>query len=234
MPTVFESWTVCPHKPIEKLEENLWLVHGTMPKSSVRRVMTVSKRSDGGLLIHNAVALDAAEMAELEQFGTPAYLVVPNGYHRMDVKIFKDRYPQAAVVCPRGARKRVAQVVPPEQTYDTLPNDAHVSLQHLQGVKEAEGVVCVKSPSGVLSLIFNDAVCNMPHHTGVNGFMMHPTGEPSVPRVMRWLVVKDKAAFAGHLRQLAAMPGLERLIFGHGAPVNADAAATLRRAADRL
>lgn len=233
MPNAFESWTVCPHKPIEKLEENLWLVHGGLPKSKTHRIMTVVRRRDGGLIIHNAVALDDAEMVELERFGTPAFLVVPSGYHRMDAKIFKDRYPKAVVVCPRGARKRVSQVVPPEVTYDALPEDPDVTLQHLHGVKEAEGVVQVGSAGGV-SLIFNDALCNMPLAKGLQGFIMGPTGRPSVPRIMRWLAVKDKAALAGQLRELAGTRGLKRLIFGHGQAVAQDAAEILRRAADGL
>ena len=50
-------------------------------------------------------------MKEIEAFGTPSVLVVPNGFHRLDAKVFKDRYPAMRVYCPAGDRKKVEQVV---------------------------------------------------------------------------------------------------------------------------
>jgi len=84
------QWTVLKHKPIDKLEANLWHVSGLM-KGGHERKMTVAKRSDGDLLIFNGIALDDAKMAELEAFGKPKYLVIPNAFHRQDALIYKMR-----------------------------------------------------------------------------------------------------------------------------------------------
>src|SRR5512142_3393143 len=107
MPKAFENWEVHPHRPLEKLEENLWRVEGDLPGNNGTRVMTIVKLKDGRLLIHNAIALEEEQMKEIEAFGEPALLVVPNGYHRLDAKVFKKRYPKMKVIAPEGAKKKV-------------------------------------------------------------------------------------------------------------------------------
>jgi hypothetical protein len=87
MAKAFETWTVLKHGPLEKLSDNLWRVEGTMPDPNIHRVMTIARMKDGRLFIHNAIALEEACMAEIESFGTPAVIVVPNGFHRQDAKI---------------------------------------------------------------------------------------------------------------------------------------------------
>ena len=214
MPKAYETWTVLPHRPIEKLEPNLWRVEGDLPGGNGTRVMTLVKLQSGGVLIHNAIALEEAQMKEIEAFGKPEILIVPNGFHRLDAKVFKQRYPNLRVLAPAGARKKVAQVVPVDGTYDDYKDD-QVQLFHLDGAKQHEGVVQVKSPAGT-TLVFNDVINNLPKLGGVMGFMLAPTGRPAVPRIFRWFFVKDKPKFTAAIEQLAATPGLKRVIVSHG------------------
>jgi hypothetical protein len=93
------QWTVLPHGGIERLSARLWRLQGTLPTMSMARVMTIARRSDGGLVVHNAIAVEDAVMAEIEAWGPIAAIVVPNGYHRLDAKVFHDRYPAARRSC---------------------------------------------------------------------------------------------------------------------------------------
>jgi hypothetical protein len=87
---------------------------------------------------------------------------------------------------------------------------------HLDGAKQHEGVVEVKSEGGT-SLIVNDVINNLPKLGGVMGFMLAPTGAgPAVPRIFRWFFVKDKTKFKSGVEQLAATPQLKRVIVSHG------------------
>ncbi len=233
MPKAFDTWQVFPHRPLEKLESNLWRVEGDLPNGNGNRVMTIAKMSDGGLMIHNGIALEEEQMREIEGFGTPALLVVPNGFHRLDAKVFKDRYPSLRVVCPAGARKKVEQVVKVDATYDDAPADDTVRLIHLDGTKRSEGVLEVKS-NGKTTVVFNDAVNNLPKMGGVFGFLLAPTGIPSVPRLARWMMIKEKAAFREHLEKLAATPNLARLIVSHGRVMTEKPGETLRTVASAL
>lgn len=238
MPKANDTWKVLEHAPVERLAENLLRVEAALPGMPIRRVMTVARRSDGGTIIHNAVPLDDESMKTVEALGEPAYLVVPNGYHRLDAKVFKDRYPKMRVVAPRGSRKKVEEVVPVDLTIDEVPRDETVNVERLDGVGDAEGIMVIASKDGA-TLVFNDMLFNMPDVSGVQGFVLkhltQSTGGPRVSRVARWFVMKDKEAFRGELLRLAKTPRLRRIIVSHHETIQGDdVAGTLERVAATL
>lgn len=231
------SWNVLPHGRLTALEGGLWRVEGNLDNMPLKRVMTIARRSDGILVVHNAIALEDATMKELEAHGPVGFVVVPNGYHRLDAPLFKKRYPSAKFVCPAGARKKVEEVVTVDLTYEEFPHDDAVELRTLKGVKESEGVMIVRSGVST-TLVFNDALFNMPHVPGVQGFVLRHLTQSSgglrVSRLFRTLSMKDKAAFAGDLSALAATPNLRRIIVSHHQTLEDEPGAALARVASTL
>jgi hypothetical protein len=202
-----------------------------MPKMPLWRVMAVARMNDGRLVIHNGIALDDPSMKAIEALGDPAFLLVPNGYHRLDARIYKDRYPNLKVVAPRGSRAKVEEVLPVDLTYEQFPGDESVRLETLDGTGEQEGVVLVSSGQKT-SLIFNDAVFNMPHQPGVEGLvlkMIGSSGGPKVTRIAHLFLVKNKKSFRAHLERLADLPGLTRILVSHHETIVDDPGGTLRR-----
>ncbi len=235
----FEHWKVLPHGPLESLADNLRWAWGSLPKMSLRRNMTVVRLSDGRLVIHNAIALGDSEMRALEEWGTPAFLVVPNGAHRLDAKVFLDRYPSLRVVTPRGSKARVEEVVRVDATYDDVDvGDESVRFETLSGVAEAEGAMIVRSSDGV-TVVLNDAVFNMDRKRDPLGFffttLLGSAPGPRVSRLSKLVFIKDKKALRQDLERFAALPDLTRLIVAHEKVAHGpDAAAALRRAATYL
>jgi hypothetical protein len=232
MAKCFTTWTVLPHEPLEKHTENLWSVSGNMPSGNQRR-MSIARRADRKLVIHNPIALEEAAMRELEAFGKPAFLVVPNGFHRQDSFIYKQRYPEMVVLCPQSARKKIAEVVEVAGHLDELPQDENVELFHLRGLSQREGALRVRS-SGTSALVFNDALLNVPVRGGLKGFFMAPAGTLAVPRFTRWLLMKSGAQLKEHLDELAKAGEVTHVVPGHGEVVQAAAAQALSQAAARL
>lgn len=236
-PKVHTQWTVLPHKPIERLSERLWRVEGALADMPLQRVMTIARRSDGGMVVHNAIAVDDAARAELEALGPIAAIVVPSGYHRLDAGVFRDRYPGARVICPRGARAKVEQVVPVTGGYEDEPADPAVALETLDGTAATEGAMIVRDGHGA-SLVLNDIVFNMPHRRGVTGFVLRwitaSTGGPRVSRIARWFLIKDRPALRSHLERLASMPDLRRIVVSHHEVIDRDPARVLRDVAATL
>jgi hypothetical protein len=232
MAKCFTTWTVLAHDPIEKHAENLWSVSGYMPGGNQRR-MTIARRADGGLVIHNPIALGDAEMTEVEAFGKPAFLIVPNAFHRQDSIIYKQRYPELSVLCPQTARKKVSEIVDVAGHLDEMPKDANVEVFHLRGMKEREGAIRVRSKEGN-GLVFNDTLLNLEPGSGFTGFFMAPTGTLSVPRFARLMLMKKGAELKEHLQELASSAGLTQLVPGHGKVIASDAATALQAAAARL
>jgi len=236
MPKPFETWTVYPHGPIEKVSENLWRVAGPFPGAPFPRTMLVVRLADGRLVIHNGIALDDGEMKELEAWGTPAFLVVPSGAHRMDAKIFKKRYPEIRVVGPVGAKKKIEEVVKVDATEVDF-GDANVRYELVAGTGEREGVLAVRSNGGT-TLVFTDALMNMQRLSGFGGFVMGLIGftgpKPKVSGPARLAIVKDKKALRADLEKRAATANLVRIEVGHGNAITSEPAAALRDAAAGL
>jgi hypothetical protein len=231
-----KEWATLEHGPLIQLQENLWHVEGTLPHMSIGRRMCIAKLTDGRLVLHSPVALEEEAMAALDALGPVGYILVPSGFHRMDGPRFKERYPEATLLCPRGALARVKKVVSVDGTYDDFPSDDSVRLRHLEGMKAAEGVLVV-SAGAETTLVFNDAFFNLAHGKGMGGFMMRvmgSSGGPKVTRIMRLLAIKDKKAVAADLASLAETRNLVRLIPGHGDPVLEQAPQVLRQVAANL
>jgi hypothetical protein len=229
-------WTVTPHDPIEKLEDNLWAVDASLPRGKIRRRMSIARLGDGRLVFHNGIPLEEPAMQEVEAFGTPAFLVVPNGYHRLDVHAWKQRYPGLAVLCPAESRARVAAAVEVAGDLSLLPADPALGVETLGGLRNGEVALAAASGERV-SLIFGDAVMNNPNFGGPEGWLwrlLGSTGGPRVTGLARLVMVKDKQALRRDLERLAELPGLVRIVPSHGAILDRDPAGTLRAVAAGL
>ena len=228
-------WTVASHEPLAPLGDGLWQVAADLAVLPIGRRMVIARRASGALVVHNAVACDDATMAAIDALGPVTTLLVPSGHHRMDAHAFATRYPDARVLTPAGSTTRVQELVKVDGGVDALAPDDELRWEPLDGVP-AEAVL-IHRRAGAATLIFNDAFMNLPASLpGLKGWVVKligSTGGPKVTRTARWFIVKDKPAYAAHLRRLAATPGLARVIPAHGAIVDgADASrAALERAA---
>ena len=218
MPVGHTEWKVLAHEPVQKLSENLWRVEGTLDRTSFRRVMTLGRRADGAVVIHNGIALEAELMAEIEAWGEPKYLVVPNRYHRLDAAVFVARYPSIRVFAPRAATAAVKKATPEVCGYEEYPTDASVEMSYIPGLGEAEGAMIVHSSDGT-TLVLNDIVFNMPHQPGLIGWMMRyitrSTGEPRISKISRLLLAKQPQQLKQWLLEQADRSDLCRIIVSH-------------------
>jgi len=230
-------WTVAPHRALELLAEGLWHLESEMLGPPFTRRMVVVRLGSGELVVHSAIACDEATMAQIDSLGPVAYLIVPSGYHRMDAPSYGARYLKAKVLAMPAAAPRVREVVRVDGGPELLPADRSLRWEPLAGVP-TEGALIHTDPRGEVSVALNDAFMNLPDRPpGWRGLVVRAIGSaggPKVTPIARWFMVKDRAAYAGHLRRLAALPGIVRVIPSHGDIVDAGAAAALERAAAQL
>lgn len=212
------EWKVLEHGPIERLAENLWWVQGTLPGMSLKRSMVIVRLNDGRLVIHNGIALELSAMNEIEGWGRPAVLIVPNGGHRLDAPAYKARYPALTVLCPKGSRARVEEVVRVDGTYEDFPADESVRFETLHGVADAEGAMIVRSADGE-TVVLNDAMFNMDRKRDPLGLffttLLGSAPGPRVSRLAKLLFIKDKQALRQDFGRFAELPNLTRLIVAH-------------------
>jgi hypothetical protein len=238
MPKPFTQWTVLPHGKLSRLDDNLLSVTGDlhMPVGDFPRRMTVVRLESGQLVIYSAIALDEAEMRALEDFGEPAFLIVPNDIHRMDAKIWKDRYPGLTVIAPAGVRKKVEAVVPVDRTTVDFA-DPRVQFLTVPGTEDHEAALVVKTWSGT-TLVVNDLIWNLQDRPGFGGWVFRVMGftgsEPRIPAVVELHQIRDKHALRTQLEAWARIGDLNRIIVSHGAIVTRDPSGVLVHLAQEL
>jgi len=224
------------HGPIEQIDTNLWRCEGALPRGPLKRVMTIAKM-DGGLVLHSAIALDDAELESLEKIGPIRIIVVPNAYHRLDANQYAERYPNAKIFAPRGARAAVEKIVKVSGTLDEFPNGDSVSFTALGGVGDRECAMLVRSETRT-SLVFNDILFNAPHANGFGGFILkhiaRSSGGPRITPIAKMFLVKDKSELRKSLEKLAETPDLSRIIVSHSEMITTDPARVLKDVASLL
>jgi hypothetical protein len=230
-------WTVLPHQPIEKLQENLWTVEASLPQGPLKRRMGIARLASGQLVFLNAVALDEPSMKQIEAWGEPAFAIAPNAYHRIDLGAYKVRYPRLRVLAAPAARNRVGQIAAVDGWLELLPKDAGVVIEDVAGTKMGD-VACTARAAARASLCFpGDVLMNVAPVRGFPGLLLHILGfigALRVPRLIRWIGVKDRAALKAHLLRLADTPGLQHVFTCHGPVVSVDPSGALRKAAQTL
>jgi hypothetical protein len=213
---------ILPHKPIQKLSENLWRVQGDLPHFGMQRVMTIAKRAAGDLVIHSAIQMNEASMREMEAFGEPTYLLIPHSRHRLDAPKFKRRYPKLIVLATKAVVDKAREVVHVDGTYEDFPSDAPevngVRLEMLRGMGDSEGVMIVRSQDGV-TIVLNEVVFDltMPHSRVLQALLkLGGLGPgPHVTPILKLELVRDRQALKADLHRLAKIPDVVRLIVSH-------------------
>jgi hypothetical protein len=239
MPKFHTEWTVFPHGPVERIDDGILSVEGQirMPLGRFPRRMTIVALSAGRTAVFSPVALHEPAMREIERLGTPRFLIVPNGFHRLDSRIWKQRYADMRVICPPGAKGRVEEAVEVDATSDIL-EDPDVDFIIADGTREMEGALFVRRPQGT-TLVINDLISNVRHPKGIGANIMarlfgFGVKHPQVAREVKWLLVRDRPALAKQLRGWADDPDLKRLIVSHGDVIDERSADTLRAVASTL
>ena len=238
MPMTLEKWEVSPHEALVEVDDGILTVAGeiVMPLGNFPRRMTVVRLSGNRTAIYSAIALDEPEMARIEAMGRPAFLIVPGDHHRLDAKIWKDRYPDAQVIAPPGAAAAAEEAVPVDAVSDVL-DDRQVRLVIVPGIGGHEAALEVRRASG-LTLVVNDIIAHVAHPHGIGANIMarlfgFGVSAPQIPRpVKRGL--DDKPALARQFAAWAADPSLQRIIVSHGDVIEGGASDALRALADAL
>ena len=233
-----QQWKVLPHGKLTEVDQGVLTVTGQiqMPLMELERRMTVVRLPDGRLIIFSAIALDDDEMRTLDDYGRPAFLVVPSDKHRLDARIWKDRYPAMQVVAAQGAREAVGKVV----SVDTVAprfDDPNVEFVTVAGTRGREGALLVRTSSRT-TLVLNDVIGNIRGASGVGGWLLGLVGfagdKPQIPRVVKKVMIEDANALRAQLLQWAEIESLKRILVSHGSPIEENPRQTLRDLASSL
>lgn len=233
---------VLPHSSIRSLAPNLWQITGILSSLIAPREMVVYRLPDSTLLIHSAIALADREMQQLEALGTPNILIVPNRIHRLDARVYKQRYPNLKIVAPAAAKPYVEEVVPVDAIAEDLLPDYGIICHQPEGIRPQELVYEIPLPNGK-ALLFTDILFNL-----TEAYL--DTYVPCSKFTLRWLgaigyfgitplgrrfFMTDRIIYRHWLEKLAdEVTPLQVISVAHGEPITVNCDRQLRQAAARL
>jgi hypothetical protein len=234
MTAPFKEWTVLPHGKLTRVSDRIVTVVGDlkMPLLELPRRMTAVRLSSGELAIFSAIALQEPDMAELDAFGRPAFLIVPSLRHRLDAPGYSQRYPGITVVAPHAGAEKIAEVV---RVTTSTPNFGDPSVRYIEIA--GDSALEVDSEDG-LTIIVNDLIGDIHGESGLGGWLLRVMGfagdDPQVPGPVKLTLGKHKREVAQQFRRWAERGDLRRIIVSHGDTIESDPRGVLRTLAASL
>lgn len=234
-----DRWTVQPHGELVEVGEGILTVEGSilMPLGHFPRRMNVLTLQSGGSAVWSAIPLRDAEMARIEALGPVRFLIVPNHAHRLDLKPWHIRYPEARIIAPPSARDKVTEAAPVDATDDII-RDPAITFELVAGTKADEFALTVKRGDGT-TLILNDILSNVRHPKGLGAQIMarllgFGVKRPRTSRPVRRMFVNEPAMLAQQFRAWGAIADLRRILVSHGDVIDRAPAEALNQAAADL
>jgi hypothetical protein len=194
--------------------------------------MTVLRLGAGELMLHSPIAMTPERQAAVEALGTVAHLFAPNLFHHRWVGDWAAAYPAARLHAPPGLlKKRPDLTIARLHTSEPDPAFAGVvDVEPILGVRLNESALIYR-PARVL--VVADLVHNVGQPPGAWArFYTRAMGfydRVALSKMLRWTAISDRDGARTSVDRLLTHD-FDRLIVGHGAPVDAGGKQALAQA----
>lgn len=198
--------------------------------------MSVVRLPRGNLLVHSPVPLTPERQAAVAALGPVAHIYAPNTFHHMWIDGWLAAFPQAKLHAPAGLQKKRPELSIARLHGSAPEPDFGDWLEEItvDGFRLEEAALFYRPQK---TLIVADLVHNIGHPAGAwtkfYASAMGFYGQVALSRIIRWTSFSDKQAAANSIHKILQRP-IERLVVGHGDPLETNAAAALRNAYEWL
>lgn len=200
---------------------------------SIGLTMTVIRLANGELFVHSPVRLTDEIKKRLESLGRVRFVIAPSTLHHLFIRDYGPAFPEAKLYAlPSLKAKRADIYFHGELSENAEPGWAsEIDQIALGGLKEGNEELAFFHKASKTAIV-TDLVFNLttPHSLWEKAFfILNGLGNgPKCSRVFR-TIVRNKAALRKSVDQILAWKP-ERLIVGHGLPVQVNAEKSLRDA----
>jgi hypothetical protein len=205
----------------------VWLAHEPVRIVGMKLMatMTVIRLPGSDLLLHSPVAMTPERIRRVASLGTVMHLYAPNTFHHAWMGDWAREFPGACVHGPSALRKKRPDLrIDRAHDVDSLGDLSEIFDEvHIDGFALEESVL-VHRPSR--TLVVADLVHNVGRpadrwtafYTKAMGFY----DRVAISRMIRWTAFSNTRAARESLERLAG-ESFDRLVVGHGSPVEHDA-----------
>lgn len=191
--------------------------------------MTVLQLPGSRLLVYSPVPLTGALRHQVEALGSVAHLYAPNTFHHVWIGDWARAFPHAQLHAPSAlAAKRPDLRIDRAHDKEPCPDfEGVLDEVPIAGFLLAESVLVHRASK---TLLVADLVHNIgrPDHwwTASYSKVMGFYDRVAISRLIRWTAFNDTAAAGASMGRLAACD-FDRLVVGHGAPIEQGARAAV-------
>ena|SRR5205814_5034808 len=194
-----------------------------------RRNVTLLRLPDGRVVIHSTAPFTEHDVSAIRRFGKPSWLVEATLMHDTFAKEGRKALPNIPYLAPDGFAKATEvpteSLLPPPREWD-----GEIDVLRIDGVRMNEAALFHRRSR---TLVVADLFFSFPRETSgwPRFFVRHVMRLPrlfGISVLYRFLVIRDKEAFARSMRALLALD-FERLVVAHSEPIETDA----KRAAEQ-
>ena len=218
--------------------DGVWLANEpvSIVGMSLTATMTVLALDDANALVYSPIALSPKLRSAVESVGRVAHLYAPNTFHHLHIAEWAAIYPEARVHAPAGLGRKRADLEIDRSHGD--PADpafaATIDEVEIRGFRLEESVV-LHRPSR--TLVVADLVHNVGRPDGIWPALytraMGFHDRVALSRMIRWTGFSDRAASRASIDRVLALP-FDRIVVGHGAPIERGAKQALAEAFEWL
>ena len=225
-------------RPLDSFAPGVWLDTAPVRIIGMRLTATMAALDLGGgaLLLYSPLELTEARRAAVEAHGSVAHLYAPNTFHHQWIGAWADAFPDATLHGPAGLAKKRSDLRLDRTHGSELAPDLAEAVEELpiDGFRLEESAL-LHRPSG--TVVVADLVHNIGRPPGAwtaaYSRMMGFYDRVALSRALRWSAFSDRAAARRSIDELLSWP-FERLVVGHGAPIDGGAREALAAAYEWL
>jgi hypothetical protein len=219
---------------VRQLAENLWLIQIPLRLlgTQIGRNVTVIRLPAGQLIVHSTAPFPPALAQQIHALGTPGWLVEATLFHDTSTAVGRAAFPGWPLLAPHGfpaiAGETSPLSAPPPEW------EGFIEVLPLAGMPRVNEHLLFHRPSRTLilaDLMFNLGPLSPPWTRCFFRWMAGIRQYPGMSRFFR-LCIRDRHAFATSITQMMAWD-FDRVIFGHGTPIESGAKPILASALAR-
>lgn len=223
---------------LTRFADSVWLASEPVSIVGMKLTSTMTAVALPGsrVLLYSPVPMTKERRAAVEAIGTVAHVYAPNTFHHMWAGEWANAFPDACVHGPVALRKKRPDLRM-DRAHDRDPLGelgGTFDEIHIDGFRLDESVL-VHRPTK--TLLVADLVHNVgrPDHwwAVVYSKAMGFYDRVAISRVLRWAAFDDRAAARQSLERLCSYD-FDRLVVGHGTPVEGSARQAVRGALEWL
>lgn len=225
-----------PAPPMKELGPGAWLQSHPLLLAGAEfgREVTLFRLGDGRLIIHSTAPFSEKDVAAIEALGTPALLLDATNLHDTAAVPATAAFPDLPYLAPERfpLRKRLPGIGLLEDGAREWGEE--LEFIELGGMPKIQEHVFFHPASR--TLVITDLLFHLPEDMSswTRGFLRVASGirqYPGMSRLFRF-AIKDRAAFQRSLDQIFDW-NFDRVVVGHGVPIEKDARAAFREALAR-